>query len=169
MASLKLTNLASFKAYFADIANSHVAIDAFMWGDKDVIRNETRSLVMRSVLWAERYDNVRYADNLSDNIQKIKQARIGFFQVRDTEKFADEDAQFEFCESVIDDIIARIIKDKRGAQVDTEWQLLLANISSATGSPAQVMIGSTNFIGWQLKIDIMDNTNLAYDASKWNS
>lgn len=169
MPNVKLSNLASFKAYFAAIALAHKEIAGFKWGDADVIRNDTRSGMPATFLWAQRYDNVRYTAVHNDNKQKIKQARIAFMKVRESEKFTDEDADFEFCEGVVEDIITKLDVDKRGALVEGAWEMIVANISSITTGPVEKLIGSTRYIGWELRIDILDNTNLAYDADKWNS
>lgn len=167
MPNLKLSNLASFKAYFQNIALSHVDIGAFKWGDRDVLRNDNRSEMPEKFLWAQYYDNVRYTAVHNDNKQKIKQSRVAYMKVRESEKFADEDADFEFCEGVIEQIIAKMDLDKRGALVNGEWEMIVANISSITTGPVEKKIGSTVYIGWELRIDISENTNLAYDASKW--
>lgn len=167
MPNLKLNNLASFKAYFSAIATSHVDIGGFRWGDADVIRNDNRTGMPSSFLWAQRYDNVRYAAVHNDNKQKTKQARVAYMKVRESEKFADEDADFEFCEGVIEQIIAKMDVDKRGAMVNGSWEMIVPSISSITTGPVEKTIGSTRYIGWELRADISENTNLAYNASKW--
>lgn len=168
MPNLKLTNLSSLKAYFADIASKHNDIHDFKWGDKDVARNDNRSDLQDGFLWAERYDKVRYSDLGSDNVNKLKPARISYLKTADSELFADQDAGFDFCESVIEDIIARILRDKRGSQVDGQWQMLASRISSITTGPVEVKLGSTRYLGWEMMIEFFDNTNLVYNASKWN-
>lgn len=169
MPNLKLSNLASFKAYFLAIASAHVDIGGFKWGDADVIRNDNRSGMPSSFLWTQPYENVRYTAVHNDNKQKIKQSRVAYMKVRESEKFADEDADFEFCEAVIEQIIAKIDLDKRGSLTDGEWEMLIASIPSMTTGPVQKTFGSTRYIGWELRIDILENTNLAYDANKWIS
>jgi hypothetical protein len=173
MPNLKLSNLASFKAYFAAIAASHVDIAGYKFGTKDIVMNENRSLAMASFLWAMPYDNVRYTDNHSDNIVKTKQARVAFMKVRQSELFADEDADFQFCEGVIEQIIAKMLIDKTGSMQETspgvnEWVMVAFNSNGMTTGPVEKLIGSTKYIGWELRIDIIDNTNLAYNAAKWS-
>jgi hypothetical protein len=167
MPNLKLTDLASFKAYFESIALSHVDIGGFIWGDSDVIRNNNRSNVPSSILITGPYDNVRYAAPHNDSKVKIKQATIIYMKPRTSEKFADQHADLEFCEGVIEQIIAKLDLDKRGNLVNGAWEMIVANIASITTGPVEKTIGSTRYIGWEMKIDIMENTNLAYDASKW--
>lgn len=167
MPNVKLTNLGSFRAYFSAIAAAHVDINGFKWGDADVIRNDNRSDMPSSFLWAQRYDNVRYAAVHNDNKLKVKQARIAYMKVRESEKFTDEDSDFEFCESVVDDIVAKIDLDKRGSLVDGEWEMIIANVASMSGGPVEKKIGSTHYIGWELRIEILDNTKFEYKAAKW--
>lgn len=167
MPRLKLNNLASFKAYFESIALSHVDIGSWKWGNVDVLRNDNRSELPSRFLWGQYYDNVRYTAVHNDNKLKIKQVRVAFMKVRESEKFSDEDADFEFCEAVIEQIIAKLDIDKQGKLVDGEWEMIVANIASITTGPVEKTIGSTRYIGWELRIDISENTNLAYDASKW--
>ena len=167
MARLKLTNLLSFKTYFNLVADEHVDIGGFKWGDKNVVKNDNRSNITPSFLWVVPYEQSRYSDILSDNIIKTKPVALSFMKVRESAKFADEEADYEFCEAVMEQIMARIIKDKRGAMGATNWEMLVANISSAVGAPVETTIGSTRYIGWELKLDFMENGNLAYDAAKW--
>lgn len=169
MANLKLTNLTTLKAYFSQLAAEHVDIGGFKYGDDSVIKHNNRSNITPSFLWVSPYELVRYGDNFSDNVIKTKPVALSFMKVRESEKFADIDADYAFCEATMEQIVARIIKDKAGAMVGSSWELLATNISSATGRPVESTIGSTRYIGWELKIDFMDNTGIAYDAAKWNS
>lgn len=173
MPNIKLTNLSAYKAYFAAIAESHVDILGFKWGNKDVIRNDNKSDMPEKLLWAYPYDRAKYGDKNSDNVHKTKTARVAYLVLPASEKFSDEDAAFEACEAVIEQILAKLLKDKRGANVtdeeteETEWVMIVTDISSWSSGPVEHMFGSTKYIGWELKIDFMDNTNLAYDNSKW--
>jgi hypothetical protein len=171
MPSLKLTNLAAYKAYFQAIAtgaNSHKEIDGFKWGDKDVMKNDSRSDMPARVLWATPYDGARYIDRSSDNINKVKQARVAYMIVPDSEKFSDIDAAFDACEAVIEQILTKILMDKKGVDVDGVWTMLVTTVDSWKTGPVEAVFGSTKYIGWELELNFMDNTNLAYDASKWN-
>lgn len=173
MPTLKLTNLATYRAYFQGIATSHEDIDGFKWGSKNVIINDSRSDLAARFLWASPYDNARYGDKASDNVMKYKVARVAYMITPDSEKFEDEDEGFDFCEDVIEQIMAKVLKDKAGQMVmvdeEEEWQMIATDISSWKTGPVTKKIGSTKYIGWELEITFMDNTNLAYDASKWNS
>jgi len=168
MPNLKLTTLATYRAYFETIAEDHIAIDGYKWGDKDVIRNDSRSDMPPRLLWAMPYERATYEDNGSDNICKIKVARVAYMVVPESELFADEDAAFDACEAVIEEILARILVDKHGAEVDGEWTMIATRVQNWSTGPVEYKIGSTKYIGWEMNLTFIDNTNLAYDASKWN-
>ena len=168
MPNLKLTNLSAYKAYFQNMATLHKQIDGFKWGDKDVVRNDNLSDMPARFLWAMPYDKVQYGDKSSDNIHKTKVARVAYLVVPASELFADEDAAFEQCEAVIEQIIARILQDKRGADNAGVWEMIVTEIASWSSGPAEHKIGSTRYVGWELQMNFKDNTNLAYDASKWD-
>jgi len=167
MPTLNLTSLATYKAYFAAIATSHVAIDAFKWGDREVVQNDNRSNMLPRLLWAQPYEAARYQDGGSDNIVKVKDARVAYMMVATSEKFSDMDADFEACEQVIEDIISRMVKDKRGADVDGVWEMIAVDLGGITTGPVEHILGSTRYIGWEMKVPFYDNTNLGYDESKW--
>lgn len=169
MPNLKLTDLASFRAYFEGLATAHKDIAGFKFGDTDVIRNDNRSDLSENFLWAMPYDNARYTGVHADNILKVKRARVAFMKVRESEKFADVDADFQYCEAIIEQIVAKIFKDKRGELIGNDWSMLVANVATMTTGPVEKKIGSTPYIGWELAIDISENANLVYDETKWNS
>jgi hypothetical protein len=168
MPSLRLTTLAVYRAYFTDIATQHIDIDGFKWGDKDVVRTHNRSDITSNFLWAIPYENVRYSDSGSDNQVKNKRALVSYLEVRDSELFSSEDAQYDACEVIIEQIIARILRDKRGADVAGTWTMIATSIGSFATKPIEHTIGSTKYIGWELSIEFIDNTNFAFDAQKWN-
>jgi hypothetical protein len=169
MPNLKLTNLASYRAYFADVAVKHKQIDAYKWGDESVINNDVRSDFPKRILWAQPYENYRYDGNQSDNINKNKTARVGYFVIPVSKSFADIEAAYIVCESVIEDIISKILMDKRGADVNGVWTLLATNINSFKVTLVEYTFGSTWCIGCELELEFSDNTNLVYDPNKWNS
>lgn len=168
MPTLKLTNLVSYRTYFEDIATKHIAINGFKWGSAKVVANDNRSDITNTFLWALPYENVRYQDSMSDNVVKVKRARVSYMEVRNSELFEDEDEQYDACETVIEDIVARLIRDKRGADVAGVWHIIATNLGSYTISPVKETFGSTVYIGWELQLDFIDNTNLAFNTEKWS-
>lgn len=169
MPQFKLTNLATYRSYFQAIATSHVDIDGFKWGDKDVLRNDNRSDMPEKLLWVQPYESVRFLDAGSDNVQKVKLARVAYMIVPDSEKFSDEDAALDVCEALIEQIVAKILLDKRGSDGAGEWSLLITRITSFTAGPVEYKFGGTKYIGYELKIEFQDPANLTYNPEKWAS
>jgi len=167
MPNLLLTNLATYKAYFQAIATTNIAINGYKWGDRDVVVNANRANLEDNFLWVQPYENVDYEDSISDNILKRKQATIAFFKVSAGKEYALEDADFEYCESIADQILSKILRDKTGSLIASVWTMIATDIGSVKGAPVETMIGSTVYRGWELKITFMDNTGVSYDASKW--
>ncbi|HTF21007.1 MAG TPA: hypothetical protein VK658_23190 [Chryseolinea sp.] len=164
--TIRLTNLAAYRDYFSAIATSHVDIAGFKWGEKEVVMNDNRHATP-NFLWAMPYDRVRYTDRSSDNVHKIKTARVAYMCVAASDKFEDEDAAFEASELIIEEILAKILVDKRGAEVAGDWQMIITDIASWSTGPIEKAIGSTKYIGWELSINFQDPTSLLYNASKW--
>lgn len=167
MSKLLLTNLTTFKAYFEDIAVQHINIGGFKWGDKEVIKNDNRSNMPDSFLWVIPYTNVRYQGENVDNMTKVKSATIAFWMVAVGTKFEKVEQDFDFCEQLSEEILARINRDRKGSEVDGEWTQLATQLGSYTGAPVEMEIGSTPYRGWELKIEFLDNMRMAFDASKW--
>lgn len=171
MTTINLSNLASLKAYFKTVAETHADIDGFKWGEKKVIKTANRSNQVPRFLWAQPYDGARYLDNYSDNIQKVKTARISYMVAQGpSKKFDEVDSMFESCELVIEEIIARMYRDKQGLLNGSgDWEMIIANIAAIRTGPVEYTIGSTKYIGWEMSIDFQDPTRLAYDPARWVS
>lgn len=167
MLVLKLTNLLSYKQYFADIAAQHVSIQGYKWGDKRDVMNDNASDATHNYLWAYPYQETNFNDSFSDNITKEKEATVAYLEVRDSQLFADEDAQYERCEALMDEIIARILRDKKGAQVGDDWVMIATKVTFKT-TPVEMKIGSTSWLGYELKMTFIDNAGLEFDKEKWN-
>lgn len=168
MPTLKLTGLLAYKNYFKDIATQHINIKGFKWGEKKVIENDNASASTENYLWAMPYENAQYTDTYSDNITKGKVARVVYLEVRDSQLFEDEDEQYEACEARMEEIIARILRDKKGAAIEDGWTMIATTIASWKTNPVEYKVGSTSWLGWELQMTFIDNTGLAFDKEKWN-
>jgi len=165
---LKLTNLVAYREYFHNLALKHKQINGFKWGDMDVVRNDNRSDLEDSFLWAQPYERVPYSDPDSDNITKRKTARVAYLKVRTSEAFSDIEADYDAAEAIVEQIMAKILVDKRGSLVGADWSLIATSISTWSTAPVHYLFGSTEYIGWELTIDFKDNANLQYDETKWH-
>jgi hypothetical protein len=167
MPNLYLTNLKTCREYLELLASQHMAIDGFKWGDADIIKNDNRSDLPDRFLWGMPYDKSQYGDSGSDNVVKSKVLRMAYMIVPSSEKFSEQDEAFDFCEKVMEQVMARIFKDKMGKMEGSEWILLATNVNTWSGGPVEKKIGSTHYIGWEMQVTFMDNTGLVYDAEVW--
>lgn len=168
MANLRLTNLASYRAYFLDIATKHIDIAGFQWGDEKVVQTNNRSNITGNFLWAKPYDKAQYVDKGSDNVHKRKVALVIYLEVRTKTGFASVEAQYDHCEAMIEGIVARIHVDKRGKDVGGQWQMIATDINSFSARPVEHLIGSTPYVGFELEMTFSDNAHLEYDKEKWS-
>jgi hypothetical protein len=169
MPTLNLTNLASCKSYFTTIATLHKEIDDFKWGNDVVVKKANRSDIARRVLWVKPYDSARYGGNATDNVTKSKVLELRYMLVATSQKQSDEEAAASAAEAVIEQILAKMILDKGGRENDEgEWEMIVLPINSIETENFEITIGSTRYIGCELKLTFLDNAHLEYDASKWN-
>lgn len=170
MPTLNIHNLATLKDYFKTIAEEHKEIDGYRWGELKVIQVANRTDIVPSFLWAQPPEGTRYINNDSDNINKAKTVKVAYLKAVISKKFSEVDAHDEATELVIEDIVSRIYKDKQGSLgQDGNWTMIIANMASIRTAPAEHTIGSTQYRGHELVIELMDNTNLSYNVSRWNT
>jgi hypothetical protein len=164
---IRLTNMASYKAYFKDIATKHVDIAGYQWGDETVIKTNNRSNITGNFLWARPYEKAQYGDKGSDNVHKRKVALVSYFEARNKTLFSSVEAQVDHCEAIIEEIVARIILDKQGKDVAGVWQMIVTDINSFSTRPVEYEASSTPYIGCELELTFSDNANLEYNKEKW--
>jgi hypothetical protein len=165
---LRLTDLLSYKTYAQALAVSHKQINGFKWGDADVVRNDNRSDMDTNFLWALPYEDVNYEGEDVDHQLKVKEAVMVYLEPRNSELFADEDQQFQNCETRAEEILARIERDMRGFVQGNDWVQIISRLNSRKLKPVQHKIGSTPYVGFEIRLEFMDNTGMTYDANLWN-
>jgi hypothetical protein len=169
MPTLKLTDLASCKAYFTTIATLHKEVDSFKWGEKDLVKKSNRSDIGEKILWAKPYDGADYQNDASDNIIKNKVLELRYMVPISANAAQDlKEAAATATEAVIEQILAKMLVDKRGVFTEGVLEMIVFRIAGMKTENFEMTIGSTNYIGCELKLTFQDNTKLAYDASKWN-
>jgi hypothetical protein len=174
MPTLKLTDLASCKTYFANIATLHKEVDVFKWGDLELVQKNNRSGMKSEtgsrVLWAKPYDGADYQDAGSDNAVKNKLFELRYMlPCRDTAPQSEKEAAATATEAVIEQIVARMLRDKRGGMVGDKWTMVAFRVAGMKTENFEITVGSTHYIGCELQLTFQDNTHLAYDETKWNA
>ena len=165
---LKLTDLLSYKTYAQALATSHKQINGFKWGDADIVRNDVRSDMDTNFLWAAPYEEVTYDATDGDHVLKVKESVMVYLEPRNSELFADIDAQYQACETRAEEILARIERDRRGVQQGNDWVEIITRITSPRLRPVEHLIGSTVYVGFEILLQFMDNSGMIYDPNLWN-
>lgn len=154
-----LTDFTSYKRYFETIAQQHVQIDDFKYGDQEVQNNEVRQWGGKR-LWLWPYGMVRVEDNLSDNYLQRKEGVL-FVGGSAPKKFDDEDEFVASCEGICKDIISRMIKDRAD-------QILVTRINGYSYEKV-VIQQSTRIVGCELRFNFTDPNGFTYDPLKWDT
>lgn len=157
-----LSDLSKYKAYFALIASQHKSLgaDKFIFGDVEVGQSEAAEWSGKK-LWALPADKSRLQDQLSDNLILAREATIWVGGSSASEKFEDEDAFYVECETIIKQIISRMMVDKYEGKLSTPF-------ANASIQRADMMISSTHFIGCEFVFTILDPTGFEYSEGDWN-
>lgn len=162
---LQLTNLPAFKAYFEAIAigpTHHVDIDGFKFGDRDVAIRNAKSGMEPRVLWLEWYKPFNIEDELADNILRRKRARLAYMKTATSELESDEATAYDECEKVMEQILAKMLADKREVKIVT-------TLSSYQLGPFETELGATKYIGCAMDFEFKDNSPLVVDPTKWTT
>ena len=160
--SLQLNTYLGYRAYFENIAQQHVEIQGFRYGDDKVIKTFNRSGLAKVFLHCLPYESARYTGPNIDQQYRRKRARFAILKTRVSDKFEDENADFIFCESIALDIAARMIyRDKPNLNV-------ILDINSLEHKPVEDTLGATKYYGIQTEVDVMDNPRMFLDVTKWN-
>lgn len=160
--AIQLTNILSLQTYFTALAtgaNHHKEIDGIKFGDNEVLMAANRSDMEARVLWVSEYENWT-AQGTQDNLHTRKPFKMVYMKVPASDLFADKQTAKDQCEAVMRQIIAKIIVDKQAG-------LVLTKLDSIKAEVGEYMVGSTNYCGCEVSLEILDNTGFQYDATKW--
>lgn len=155
----ELHDFQSYQDYFNEIADSHNEIAGFIFGDLDIVNNESRAWKDKK-LWLEPYPPVTIIDSLSDNFLHNKQGSLWVGGAPPSGKFSDIYAWFKSCENIIKDIIAKILQDRY-------QEKLITRLSSFKYGMGEYTVGATRMVGCRLDFTFTDPTGLEYNEDKW--
>lgn len=166
--SVQLSDLAGVKSYFTALAVSHVDInDTIIFGNLDVMENESKSTTLDKVLWVEEYDKIDFKGESIDNLMKHKTFKVVYLLRPTSELFADRQAAKVAAEVVISQLIARMRRDKNG-ETNAAEPLFLANLDEWKMELGEWNIsGGVLMCGCSLEISYFDNTGFVYVPAKW--
>lgn len=153
-----LTDQTAYRTYFQGIATAHVEIDGFLYGDMDVQHNEIRTW-KGTKLWLEEPNRIKPIGPNIDNLLKEKRCSLWIGGVPPSAKYSDVHAYYLACEKIVEDIIARVLRDRQNQDLVTEVQ-------SYEYGRADYNL-STEMVGCRWDFSYMDPTGYAYNTLKW--
>jgi hypothetical protein len=156
----ELTDFNSYQGYFRLISEQHKGVDGFLFGDDDVAINEGRVWKGKK-LWLEPWQPVKISDPLSDNYLKDKKGSLWIGGPVAGLKFQQRLDFYGECESIVEDIISRMLMDR------TE-ELLITRLTSYTYGMGEFMFSSTKMLGCRFDFTFQDPSGFSYDESKWD-
>jgi hypothetical protein len=159
---LSLNSYTGYRAYFENIANQHVEINGFKYGNEKVVQNASRKGLQSVYLHCLPYENAVYKGASIDHQYRSKRARYAVMKVSGGEAFEHENTDLDMVEAICLQINARLIyHDKIELRV-------IVDVNSIDMKPVEDIIGSTKYRGMQVEVDVWDNPGMSLDTSKWN-
>jgi hypothetical protein len=154
-----LTDFQSYQDYFEAIANSHIDIEGFMFGDEDIAINKGRAWKGKQ-LWLEPWQPVKIVDQLSDNYLQEKTGTLWLGGSPPSAKFQDRLDYYGACEAIVKDIIARMLKDRNE-------ELLITRITTYRYGMGEFTFSSTPMVGCRFDFTFHDPSGFEYNENKW--
>lgn len=155
----QLATFTEYYNYFSGIATSHVDINGFKFGEKEVMQCGARSDLTLPILWAESYDPVRILDNKSDN-HTGQLSCVIYILDNKPEAWADQRTKYEAMEVIAKQILAKILKDFNDGA-------LQADLNGYRYGWVEPVFGSTPAIGVRMDLSFLRPERLVYNAAKW--
>lgn len=153
-----LTDIASYKSYWENLASDHKLITSFTYGDQDV-QNAEAITWEGTKLWLWPYGPVRVVDNLGDNYMQQKEGSV-FVGGPEPEAYEDQDTRFNQCETIVKQLISRMLRDRAAGT-------LITRVNNWTFERSEIDL-STKMIGYQLRFFFDDPTGFEYNENDWN-
>lgn len=156
---LTLTHQDSYKHYMQLLADRHVDLHWFKFGDEEAVREDDRTAMKEFGLWADEHEPVRLRDDLSDNYLGQYKAPIIVMKPR-PERIALHQAIYDQAEPIVKDIISKLITDYHAGSIAT-------SVSEYQFGKAEFEEEGTRFIGCRLDISWIAPVDITYRHEKW--
>lgn len=154
-----LSDIANYKAYFAQLASQSVHIDGYIFGDVEVGQKEADSWTGLK-LWAWPADRSRLNDTLSDNYILGREATIWIGGPCASDKYADEDTFYAEVEAIMKKVIGRLTVDQYQGNLGIQFNGNQIN-------RADMSFSSTKLIGCEYIFTILDPDGFEYNEADW--
>ncbi len=159
--ALSLADFNTYKSYFLALSGSHVDITDFVFADEMEMNSIIRSAKLGKVMWLDPYDQVQLLDSISDNFIEQYPGALTVASAKPG-KFADQDILYQECESIVKDVIAKLLMDYQA-----DPQVLVTQLSSYKFAPAEATFGATTLYGCRLEFTFTAPAGLTYNPAKW--
>jgi len=157
-----LTDFESYQLYFKTLAELHkdLGAGAFLFGDDGAATNEGKVWKGKR-LWLEPYQPVVITDQLSDNYLKEKKGSLWIGGSPANQKFDTRFSYFRACESIVEDIVSRMLQDRSNEK-------LITRLTTYKYGMGEFEFSATPLIGCRLDFTFNDPNGFEFDADKWN-
>ncbi len=153
-----ITDPATYKTYFETIATEHVDIDGFIYGDDDVQKNEIRTWDGIK-LWLEDPSRIKPIGPNIDNLLKEKRCSLWVGGSPPSASFEDIQTFYNQCQTIIEDIISRVLRDRQNQDLVTE-------VTSYEYGRADYNL-STQMVGCRWDFSYHDPSGYPFNEDKW--
>lgn len=156
-----LSDAAKYKTYFQALATQNKLLGAtkYLYGDLEIGQSDAADWVGKK-LWAWPATRARGSSE-HDNNYFTREGTIWIGGPCTSELFAEEDTFYFECESLMKQIVSRILRDLTESVLSTR-------LSTYTMQRSDMTIGATKFIGCELLFSFDDPDDLEYDENDWN-
>lgn len=157
--------MTDFIAYFRNLAATHAEIKHtnkephFYRFELDEVLSHLPSGINYPALVLEGYD-YSFEDNRSDNVMKHRNAAFMILtEIADSTDFDAKAEKYDLCESIGDDILRRINKDKLTFPILRSFDFNKVE--------ANMIDGTSKTIGWRFAFPLPGKFLKDVDSSKW--
>jgi hypothetical protein len=159
---LSLNSYTGYRAYFENIANQHVDIQGFKYGNQKVVQNASRKGLANIFLHCLPYEDARYTGFSVDHQYRRKRARYAVMKVSGGDAFEKENEDLDIVEAIALQINARLIYyDKIALRV-------IIDVNTLSMRAVEDITGSTKYRGIEVSVDVLDNPGMSVNVDKWN-
>lgn len=160
--AFSLKDYDTYKTYFEALATSHNDISHFEFANEERLTKILRSQEVAKVLWCEPYEQVQLLDSHHDNTLEQYPCSL-VVAGKKPELFDDQDQHYSDCETIVKDIIAKMLLDYQ-----SDPQVLSTELSSYKFGRAEATFGSIIMYGCKLDFNFKAPAEITYNPSKWS-
>lgn len=155
-----------YRDYWQGIANAHIDIETFCYGDDDRFKQEEANAKLTGwILWVDEPQPATI-QGMNDGFVEQQVAPVAVIKAMDKDgtTHANQDVIFQNAKEISTDVLSRVYRDKANRAA----KLVMAELLNTQRGKFDMMINSTRFVGYLVEIPLRHPVDLSYDATKWN-